>query len=128
MTNVLNTFLYFGTCLIMLVIFTVIYEKLTPYREWEEIKKGNAAAATTFGGALIGFVLPLWSVVMSTHSVVEVIKWGVLVGAIQIATFFVIQRLHGFAQCVKDGKIAPAIFLAFAAVAIGILNAACISY
>ncbi|QDH83690.1 hypothetical protein [Achromobacter phage Motura] len=128
MANILNTFLYFFTSLAMLALFMVVYEKVTPYREWVEIKNGNTAAAIAFGGALIGFVLPLWSVIMSTHSVLEVIKWGFLVGAIQIVSFLVIHRLRGFGDCVREGRVSSATFLAFASIAIGIINAASISY
>lgn len=125
---VINTLLYFIVTLGLLAAFMYVYEKTTPYREFQEIKSGNTAAAIAFGGAILGFVIPLGSVVLFTHSIGELIKWGIMVGIIQIVTFQVIHRLHGFGDCVREGKVAGATFLAFCSAAVGIINATCISY
>lgn len=124
----INFILYFFTGLLLLGIFTYVYEKVTPYREFDLIKEGNVAAAIALGGAMLGFVIPLCSAVFFTHSLFEMVKWGIVVGIVQLVTFEVIHRLHGFGDCVKEGRVAGAIFLAFSSISVGMLNAFSISY
>ena len=128
MNAIVNFILYFVASLGLMAVFMVAYEKFTPYKEWEEIKKGNAAAAIAFGGAILGFVFPLASAIFFTHSLLEMVKWALIVGVVQLAVFEVIHRIHGFGDCVKDGRVAGATFLAFCSIAVGIINAVSISY
>lgn len=128
MNAILNFLAYFGTGLFMLIVYMAVYEKLTPYREWTEIKEGNLAAALAFGGSLIGFVLPLMSAIFFTHSLVEMVKWGVITGVVQLLTFEIAHRLRGFGECVKNRNVAGGMFLALLSVAVGLLNAVSISY
>jgi len=128
LTPFFNFILYFFTGLVLLGVFTYMYEKVTPYREFELIKEGNVAAAIALGGAMLGFVIPLCSVIYFTHSLVEMIKWAIVVGVVQLITFEVIHRLHGFGDCVKEGRVAGAVFLAFSSISVGLLNALSISY
>ena len=54
-------FVYFALALIVAMLFVVIYIWITPYHEFALIRDGNAAAAISLGGALVGFSLPLAS-------------------------------------------------------------------
>ena len=49
---------YFGLSLLLLAAFLLIYLRITPYHEIALIRAGNTAAATSLGGAIVGFVLP----------------------------------------------------------------------
>lgn len=128
MTAFLNFLAYFGTGLVMLLVYMYTYEKLTPYREFDEIKNGNMAAALAFGGSMVGFVLPLLSAIFFTHSLLEMIKWGVITGVVQLLTFEIAHRLRGFGDCVKNRNAAGGMFLALLSIAVGLLNAVSISY
>jgi len=128
MTAFLNFLAYFGTGLVVLMVYMYAYEKLTPYREWQEIKEGNMAAALAFGGSMIGFVLPLLSAIFFTHSLVEMVKWGLITGIVQLLTFEIAHRLRGFGDCVKNRNTAGGMFLALLSIAVGLLNAVSISY
>ncbi|MGZ5223125.1 MAG: DUF350 domain-containing protein, partial [Burkholderiales bacterium] len=48
--------LYMVSSLALLVLFIVIYIRITPYREFALIREGNAAAAASLSGTIIGFV------------------------------------------------------------------------
>ena len=50
---------FFLTAVVLLGVFAVLYELVTPYNELALIREGNAAAAITLGGAIIGFALPI---------------------------------------------------------------------
>ena len=58
---------YLAVGLGMTALFAAVYLRITPADELKLIKNGNLACALSFGGALIGFCLPLASSI--THSV-----------------------------------------------------------
>lgn len=102
----------------------LIYTWLTPYNEFAEIKNNNVAAIT-FGGAILGFTLPLASSIFFTHSILEMMLWSAITLIVQMAVFLTLRR---FVPDIKEGHVAPAILLAFMSISVGLLNAVCISY
>lgn len=124
----LNFLLYMVTALILLGAYMYLYERFTPYRELDEIRSGNVAAAIAFVGAIVGFTLPLVSVIFYTHSVLEMAFWAIVTGAVQMGLFAVMQRTQALGCGVKGGNVACGIMLAGMAISVGMLNAICISY
>ena len=53
------TLLHAGCTLLMLFIGAFVYSILTPYKEIQQIREGNSAAAVAYGGVIIGLALPL---------------------------------------------------------------------
>jgi len=51
--------LQFGVCLSLLVVGVLIYLAVTPFREQDLLRSGNAAAATVLGGTLFALAIPL---------------------------------------------------------------------
>ncbi|BAU26916.1 putative membrane protein [Aneurinibacillus soli] len=45
---------YFGAALLAVIIFLAIFEMVTTYKDWEEIKKGNLSVAMATGGKIFG--------------------------------------------------------------------------
>ncbi len=111
------------------VAFKFIYQIVTPYHESSLIRQGNAAAAVSLGGALIGFVLPLASALSQTVSLPEFAAWALLAGVIQIVSFVVVSRLvyKGLAAKIEAGEMAAAIYMASISIGVGLLNAACMT-
>ncbi len=116
--------IYFAVAIVLLAAFMFIYEKVTPYKEFAEIANNNIAAAITFGGAIIGFTLPLAAAIFYTHDILEMAKWAGITGLVQLVVFTALRR---FVSNIQAGNVAPAILLFSMSVAIGILNAICIS-
>ena len=58
---------FFGVSLLLLTVCLALYVLITPYPEVKLIREGNAAAAASLGGAIIGFALPLASVVVTAY-------------------------------------------------------------
>jgi putative membrane protein len=111
------------------VAFKFIYQLITPYHESSLIREGNAAAAVSLGGALIGFVLPLASALSQTVSLIEFAAWATLAGVIQIVAFIVVSRLvyKGLAGRIEAGEMAAALYMASISIGVGLLNAACMT-
>lgn len=118
---------YFVTAIVLLGVFTVLYELVTPYNELALIRDGNTAAAITLGGAIIGFALPIAVSVAVSHNLYAMIGWAVVAGAVQLMVYVAARlALPRLNEAIPQNKIASGIFLASLSFGVGILNAGCI--
>jgi putative membrane protein len=119
---------YFISAIILLLLYAKIYEKVTPFREYELIRQGNTAAAISYGGSLLGFSLALASAIMHSPGLGDMILWGFIALLIQIFTFVVVKLIFkDLVAGIKANKISEGIFLGVISLMVGILNGACIS-
>lgn len=124
-----NFLLYFGVAIGAEIIFLVIYTMLTPHREVKLIKDGNVAASISLAGAVIGFTLPLASVIIHSVSIVDMVIWSAVALVVQVVVFFVASlALRGLSRRIEAGNSAAAVTVAAASIGIGIINAASMSY
>ncbi|GKV68928.1 UPF0719 transmembrane protein YshE [Sporosarcina sp. NCCP-2716] len=67
---------YFSTVVLCLVVAMVIFEIVTKYRNWQEIKKGNLAVAFATGGKIFG-VANIFRYSIEAHNTLpQMIGWG----------------------------------------------------
>ena len=71
----------------LLVVGASIYALLTPHREIQLIRDGNAAAALSFGGVLVGLAIPVAASLSHSSSLVDLALWGVASLAVQLLVF-----------------------------------------
>lgn len=111
------------------IAFKYIYQWVTPYNEKALIRQGNLAAAIALAGALIGYVLPLASALSHTVSLSEFAAWATLAGVIQIAAFTGVRlvALPDVKARIENGETAIGVYLAGISIAVGVLNAACMT-
>ena len=120
---------YFGCALVLLVAFFLLYGWVTPYNELALIREGNVAAAISMGGALLGFTLPLASVIAHAVSLPDMLAWSVVALVAQVAVYTIVSRaVPRFNEAIRDGRVAAATLLAALSVAVGMLNAASLTY
>lgn len=124
-----NFLAYFAIALVAEAVFVWLYMLVTPHHEAALIKNGNTAAAVSLGGAVIGFTLPLGSAVIGSISLLDMAIWAFIALVVQIIVFLVASRiLRGLSARIESGDLAVGITLAAASIAIGILNAASMTY
>ena len=93
LTNFPNFVAYFVGASILTALFVALYMRLTPQRELALIRAGNVAAAIALDGALLGFVIPLASVIAHSASLVDVVVWGVIAMIVQLGGFLIARLL-----------------------------------
>lgn len=123
-----NFLLYFVVSVALLAAYALAYVKVTPHRELELIKAGNSAASISLGGALIGFTLPLSTVIKFSVSISDLVLWGIVVLLVQLAAFFIARLYLGqLDKRIEQNDIAAGIFVASISLAVGILNSGCMT-
>ena len=121
--------LYFGVALTFEAIFVALYVTITPHRELSLIRQGNGAASISLGGAVLGFTLPVGSVIAHSVDILHMAVWSAVALVVQLAVFLLINVvLQNISRRIEDGNIAAATTLAVASLAIGMINAASMTY
>ena len=119
---------YFAGGALLVGLFVFLYVNATPQRDFALIRAGNSAAAIALSGGLLGFVLPLASVIAHSASFLDLVVWGVIALLIQLGGFLAARLiLPHLPRAIEEGNLADATFLAGLSVSLGILNAACMS-
>ena len=121
--------IYFVPAVLIVHAFMWLYMQVTPHAEIELIKANNVAASTTYVGALLGFSIPICSVVANAASLVDFLVWSLVAGFVQLATFLVFRRFYPrISERIEAGEMGVAVKLAGTSVVVGLLNAASIVY
>lgn len=121
--------LYAGLSAVFACAYMGLYLLITPYREMALIKEGNAAAAISLSGSLLGFTLPLASAVYNSVHPWDMMLWGLVAAAVQLLVYVVVRfTMIDVTRHIPEGKVAAGILLAAISLAAGILNAACMTY
>ncbi len=120
---------YFLVAAAMLAVFSFLYARLTPDHEWTLVKQGNSAAATAFGGAIIGFVLPLHSAISHSVSLLDCVLWSIVALGVQIGAYYTLRlAIRDMPTRIANGEMATAILAAAFFIGAGLLNAASMAY
>ena len=121
--------IYFAAALVAVALFITAYMAVTSHHEVSLIKQGNTAAAISFAGALLGFSLPLASAVINAVSLLDMLVWSAIALVVQLGVFLVVDLLlRQVSRHIEEGNVAAGITLAAASLAIGVINAASMTY
>jgi putative membrane protein len=122
-------FVYFLMALALVAVFLTVYTWVTPYREIALIRQGNMAAALSLSGALLGFVIPLASAIAHSVAWWDMLLWGAVALVVQLLSYFAVRMIvPTLSRDIPEGKVAQGLFLGTISLAIGILNAASMTY
>jgi putative membrane protein len=124
-----NFLAYFALAIGFAVVFLTVYVWVTPHRELALIRADKPAAAISFGGAFLGFVIPLGSAIAHSVSLLDCALWGVIALVIQVLTFFAARLLlPDLSERIGRDERAAGILIAALSIGVGVLNAACMTY
>ena len=75
--------LHTGVTVAILLAAAALYILLTPHKEITLIREGNAAAAVSLAGVLIGLAIPLAASLKASTNVIEIGLWGAVTVVVQ---------------------------------------------
>src|SRR3984893_1260339 len=82
---------YFCTGVVAVVLYLLVYMRITPHDEFKLIRDNVPAAAISLGLSLLGFVLPVVSAIVHAANVVDCLIWSVIALLVQVAVYFAVR-------------------------------------
>ncbi|MDQ0430540.1 MULTISPECIES: DUF350 domain-containing protein [Caryophanaceae] len=84
---------YFSVVVLCLIVSMVIFEMVTKYNNWEQIKKGNLSVAMATGGKIFGVTNIFRFSIEQHNSLFEMIGWGLFGFTLLIFAYILFEFL-----------------------------------
>lgn len=84
---------YVSVAVLALLIFLYIFELVTRYKCWQEIKKGNLAVAMATGGKIFGICNLFRFSIEANETVYQSLVWALYGYALLLAAYFLFEFL-----------------------------------
>jgi putative membrane protein len=132
----LKIFPFLGAAFVLLFIYKVVHDRLTPFDDYAEMERGNAAAALTRNGAYLGVLVAMsGSLIMSDQSYINDLLMFLLDGVVAIAVFTVASHVFDWiivfrvnnSEQIQQGNLAVALVEACAYMSLGLIMSASFS-
>lgn len=92
-THIVATAYCFFVSSVIVVLTVVVFAKITRYNDWEEVKKGNVAAAMVLAGNIFAIGNVMRFAITSNNNLVETFVWGVVGLILLLAVHFLFEKL-----------------------------------
>jgi putative membrane protein len=116
---------YFCVSAVAVVIFLMIYTRITAHDEFDLLTRNMPGAAVSLGLSMLGFALPIASAVAHAADIVDCIIWSVIALIVQVIAYYIARiPVPNLSKRIADGELGPAIWLGLASVTAGLLSAA----
>jgi putative membrane protein len=116
-----------GATMLILVAAAALYILLTPHKEIALIREGNAAAALSLGGVLVGLSIPLAVSLRASANLIDIGLWGAATVVVQLLVFRLVDIvLRGLPNRIQEGEIAAAALLVGAKLSTAVIVAAAV--
>ncbi|QED48854.1 DUF350 domain-containing protein [Cytobacillus dafuensis] len=84
---------YYSVVILCMIVFLAVFELVTKYRNWDEIKKGNVAVAMATGGKIFGIANIFRHSIMHNDTLLTMISWGVFGFILLLIGYFIFEFL-----------------------------------
>jgi len=84
---------YYSVVILCMIVFLAIFEMVTRYKNWEEIKKGNVAVAMATGGKIFGISNIFRFSIEHHNSLVSMIGSGIFGFVLLLIGYFIFEFL-----------------------------------
>lgn len=84
---------YYSVVVLCMIVFLAIFELVTKYRNWEEIKNGNVAVAMATGGKIFGIANIFRHSISHNDTLFTMISWGVFGFFLLLIGYFIFEFL-----------------------------------
>lgn len=114
-----------GTAGMLLLVASIIYVLLTPWRELALVKDGNGSAGLALAGAILGLAIPIAACLASSVTLIDLLLWGAVALLLQLISYRIIDMiLRDIPRRIQNDEAGAAIVLIAAKLSVAILLAA----
>ena len=82
---------YFCTAFVIVIVYLLVYTRITPHDEFALIRNNVPGAAIALGLSLLGFALPVASVIAHTENLIDCMIWSLIALIVQVVVYFVVR-------------------------------------
>ena len=128
--EVLLTIYYFLVLGVVSIVCMWIFEKITPYNDFELIRNGNSAVAIQFAGKILGITYIMSTAVDTNNSLLGAAIWGIIGFILMIIGYFIFEMATPKLEVRKEiekGKVSVGIIAAAISLAIAFIISGAIS-
>ncbi|PLR77746.1 DUF350 domain-containing protein [Bacillus sp. V3-13] len=83
----------YSVVILCIVVFLAVFELVTKYNNWEEIKKGNMAVAMATGGKIFGIANVFSHSIVQHDTLFTMIGWGLFGFFLLLLGYFIYEFL-----------------------------------
>ncbi|MBY6035253.1 DUF350 domain-containing protein [Fictibacillus nanhaiensis] len=98
----LKTAANYSVVVLCLVLFLAVFEIVTRYKNWVEIKKGNLSVALATGGKIFGIANIFRYSIAQNDSLLMMITWGIYGFILLLIGYFIFEFLTPKFQIDKE--------------------------
>ncbi|GIN22133.1 MAG TPA: DUF350 domain-containing protein [Bacillus bacterium] len=84
---------YYSVTVLCIILFLFIFELVTKYKNWEEIKRGNIAVAMATGGKIFGIANIFRHSILHHDTLFVMIGWGMFGFFLLLTGYFIFEFL-----------------------------------
>jgi putative membrane protein len=87
----IGTLAYFSVAVVALVVFLTIFNLVTRYNDWEEIKKGNVSVALAAGGKIFGICNLFRFSILNNDTILHSLLWASYGFVLLLVSYFLFE-------------------------------------
>lgn len=100
----LETLAFFSVAVVALIVFLAVFEFVTKYNDWVEIKRGNLSVAMATGGKIFGICNIFRFAILNNDTVLESIVWSSYGFVLLLAAYFIFEFLTPYFKIDEEIK------------------------
>lgn len=89
----IETLAFFSVTVLALIVFLAVFELVTKYKGWKEIRKGNTAVAMATGGKIFGICNIFRFAIEANDTVYQALIWSSFGFVLLLAAYFIFEFL-----------------------------------
>ena len=89
----LLTLAFFSVTVLALIVFLAIFEFVTKYKDWEQIKNGNISVAMATGGKIFGICNIFRFAILNNDTIYQSLLWASFGFLLLMAAYFIFEFL-----------------------------------
>lgn len=89
----IETLAFFSVTVLALIVFLAVFELVTKYKGWKEIRKGNTAVAMATGGKIFGICNIFRFAIEANDTVYQSLIWSSFGFVLLLAAYFIFEFL-----------------------------------
>lgn len=89
----LGTLAFISVAMVALILFLAVFEAVTRYSVWNEIKRGNLSVAMATGGKIFGICNIFRFAILKNDTILKALGWASFGFVLLIAAYFIFEFL-----------------------------------